>query len=77
MAAEMFDELGIVYTSFCASGTVMMELDTKKKSKKKFWTRGWLLKRNERGSYNAILNELRLTEKEYFRKYLRIPAHLK
>ena len=29
-----------------------------------------MLKRNERGAYNGILNEHRLTDKENFRKYL-------
>ena len=37
------------------------------KSRKKIWTREWLLKGNERGAYNGILNELRLTDKEDFR----------
>ena len=58
----MIGELEIAYMSFCASYTVIMELDTKKKSRRKIWTREWLLKRNERGAYNGILNELRLNE---------------
>ena len=62
MAAKMPDELEIAYRSFCASYTVIMELDTKKKSRRKIWTREWLLKRNERGAYNGISNELRLNE---------------
>ena len=62
MAVKMVDELEIAYMSFCASYTVIMELDTKKKSRRKIWTREWLLKRNERGAYNGISNELRLNE---------------
>ena len=62
MAAKMPDELEIAYRSFCASYTVIMELDTKKKSRRKIWTREWLLKRNERGASNEILNELRLNK---------------
>ena len=62
MVAKMIDELEIAYMSFCASYPVIMELDTKKKSRRKIWTREWLLKRNERGAYNGILNELRLNE---------------
>ena len=58
----MIDELEIAYMSFCTSYTVIMELDTKKKSRRKIWTREWLLKRNERGAYNEILNELRLNK---------------
>ena len=62
MVAKMIDKLEIAYMSFCASYTVIMELDTKKKSRRKIWTREWLLKRNERGAYNGISNELRLNE---------------
>ena len=62
MAVKMVDELEIAYMSFCASYTVIMELDTKKKSRRKIWTREWLLKRNERGASNEILNELRLNK---------------
>ena len=62
MVAKMIDELEIAYMSFCASYAVIMELDTKKKSRKKIWPREWLLKPNERGAYNGILNELRLNE---------------
>ena len=62
MAAKMIDELEIAYMSFCASYAVIMELDTKKKLRRKIWTRKWLLKWNESGAYNEILNELRLNK---------------
>ena len=64
MAAKMIDKLKITYMSFCASYTVIMEFHTKKGSRRKIWTREWLLMRNERGAYNGILNELRLNEFE-------------
>ena len=62
MAAKITDELEIAYMSFCTSCTVIIELDTKKKSRRKIWTREWWLKRSKRGAYNGILNELRLNE---------------
>ena len=62
MVAKMIDELEIAYMSFCTSYTVVMELDTKKKSRRKIWTREWLLKWNKRGASNEILNELRLNK---------------
>ena len=62
MTAKMINELEIAYMSFCASYTVIMELDSKNKLRRKIWTREWLLKRNERGVYYGILNELRLNE---------------
>ena len=58
MVAKMIDELEIADISFCASYAVIMESDTKKKSNRKIWTREWLLKWNERGAYNGILNDL-------------------
>ena len=54
----MIDELEIADISFCASYVVIMESDMMKKSNRKIWTREWLLKRNERGAYNGILNDL-------------------
>ena len=68
----MIDKLEIAYMSFSASYTVIKELDAKKKSRRKIWTREWLLKRNGRGAYSGILNEFRLADKEDFRKYLRM-----
>ena len=62
MAAKMIDELDITYMCLFALHIVIMELDTKKKSRRKIWTREWLLKRNERGASNEILNELRLNK---------------
>ena len=72
MAAKMTDELEIAYMSFYASYAVIIELDTKKSRGGKSGLGSGLLKRNERGAYNGILNELRLTDKEDFRKYLRM-----
>ena len=62
MVVKMIDKLEIAYMSFCASYTVIMELDTKKKLRRKIWTRKWLLTWNESGVYNEILNELRLNK---------------
>ena len=56
MAAKMIDELEI------ASYTDIIELDTKEKSRRKIWTREWLLKRSERGAYDKISNEFKLNE---------------
>ena len=56
----MVDELEVANMSF--SYAVIMVLDTKKKSRWEIWTQEWLLKRNERGTYSGILNELRLNE---------------
>ncbi|XP_057317786.1 uncharacterized protein LOC130662861 [Hydractinia symbiolongicarpus] len=43
-----------------------------KLGKKTVWVKDWLHHRNERGAYNAILNELKLTDFESYRSYLRM-----
>ena len=60
----MNDELEI--RIICCNNGIGYEV----KFRRKIWTREWLLKRNERGTYNGILNVLRLTDKEDFRTYL-------
>ena len=50
MTVKTIDELEIAYISFYASYTVIIELDSRKKSRRKIWTREWLLKRNKRGA---------------------------
>ena len=62
MAAKMFDKLEIAYMFFCASCAFIMGLNTKKRSRRKIWTRQWLLKQNERGVCNEILNKPKLNE---------------
>ena len=40
--------------------------------KKRIWAREWLLQRPHKGACNGILADLRLTDLEYFRKFLRM-----
>ena len=40
--------------------------------KRKFWVKEWFLRREERGAYSMIMQELRLQDAESFRKYLRM-----
>ena len=55
-----------------AYAAVLHETTNKKKRKRRStWSRQWLLERQEKGAYNGILSELRLTDKEDFRKFLR------
>ena len=62
MGAKMINKLEIVNMSFCVSCTVIMELDRKSKSRRKIWSWECMLKRNERGAYNGILNDFGLNE---------------
>ena len=45
--------------------------NSKKRRVRKIWVKNWLKMKNEKGAYNNILNELKLTDSENFRKYLR------
>lgn len=55
-----------------SSAELLKQNSLKKRKARKVWVKGWLLKRDEKGAYNNIMNELRLTDAESFRKYLRI-----
>ena len=68
----MVDELEIAYMSFYASYAVIMELDTKKSRGGKSGLGNVCWNGTKEELYNEILNELRLTDKEDFRKYLRM-----
>ena len=46
----MIDELEIAYISFYASYAVIMELDTKKKLRKKIWTWGMVAEAEQKRS---------------------------
>ena len=64
----------MICTCLAASGSylVINEFFPKKSSKRKVWTQEWLLRRQEKGACRGTLSELRLTDKEDFRKYLRM-----
>lgn len=66
MTAKVIDEIDIVYMCFSYTYVflfsvyiVIMALGMKKKSRRKIWYREWLLKRNNRGVHNGILNKFR------------------
>ena len=40
----------------------------KEKRKRRQWVRPWIRKRDSKGAYCSIINDLRLTDKENFRK---------
>ena len=44
----------------------------KKKQRKRFWVRPWLLNRSTKGAAQNILMELRLQDAEHFRHFLRM-----
>ena len=53
-----------------ASGFVLLREKVKKEKNRSCWSKPWLSP--TKGAYNMILNELRLVDKEDFRKYLRM-----
>ena len=44
----------------------------KERRKRRQWVRPWIRKRDSKGAYYLIINDLTLTDKEDFRKYLQI-----
>ena len=44
----------------------------KERRKRRQWMRPWIRKRDSKGAYYSIRNDLKLTDNEGFRKYLRI-----
>ena len=44
----------------------------KKKRPRSTWMKTWLARRNEKGVYNNLINEMRLEDAESFRRYLRM-----
>ena len=44
----------------------------KSRRKRKLWVRKWIARRESRGAYNAIMQELRLEDAEGYRRYLRM-----
>ena len=41
-----------------------------KRKIRKLWVKSWLLQRETIGTYNNLVNELRLTDEEDYRQYL-------
>ena len=46
-------------------------LKTEKKQRKE-WVKGWLANRQRKGAYTNIIRELKLIDKENYRRYLRM-----
>ena len=44
----------------------------KQRRKRRQWVRPWIRKTDSKGIYYSIINDLRLTDKEDFRKYQRM-----
>ena len=40
--------------------------------KRKVWVKSWLRRRDEKGAYNDIIQELRLEDRYDYRKYMRM-----
>ena len=82
MSSYNNDEDILLLAALCgatvAVNAIAEDLETckkKQKKKKRIWAREWLLERPNKGAYNGILSELRLTDQEDFRKFLRTRKH--
>ena len=56
-----------------AGGDLLLSREhIKERRKQRQWVRSWIRKRDSNGAYYAIINDLKLTDKEDFTKYLRM-----
>ena len=62
------EEILICTLLVAASASVISQ--RKQKRKEKIWTKEWFLKREEKGAYSTLLQELRLKDAESYRHYL-------
>ena len=51
-----------------ARGLLLSQEHTKERKKQRQWVHPWIRKRDCKGAYLSIINDLRLTDKEDFRK---------
>ena len=50
-------------------GLLLGQEHIKERRKLRQWVRPWIRKRDSKGAYYSIINDLRLADKEDFRKY--------
>ena len=76
---EKMDEDDVIIFS-CATITLACALEIQKKPRRnrirKTLMKDWLRKRDTKGAYDNILQELRLNDHENFRKYLRMNTEI-
>ena len=51
-----------------ARGLLLSQEHIKERKKQRQWVHPWIRKRDRKGAYLSIINDLRLTDKEDFRK---------
>ena len=56
-----------------STGMVLaLALRKRKRKERSVWVRNWLARREEKGVYNNLIQEMRLEDSESFRRYLRM-----
>ena len=56
-------------------GLLLSQEHIKERRKRRQWVRPWIRKLDSKGAYYSIINDPNLTDKEDFRKYLRMNIH--
>lgn len=70
---DLIVEASILFTVIAACSLIKQNVSkVTKRRNRSVWVKKWLLDRNEKGVYYSLLNELKLTDLESFRKYLRM-----
>lgn len=68
---DFYEEELILYSLIlgCALNVNFLENN---KRKRKYWVKPWLQKRNSKGIYSSLVQELALTDAEDYRRYMRM-----
>ena len=64
------------YIAAIATALVLEEEENDSDEPKRIWMKKWLQRRDERGCYSQIFNELRNEERKDFINYCRMPPEL-
>ena len=70
MSDNRDEEVAICAILISASAVIVSE--KRQKRNRRIWAKEWFLKREEKGVYNTLLEELRVQDAESYRHYLRM-----
>ena len=66
------EEAALIAVSALFLGYAVMEETKKKRKPRKVWVKPWILQRETLGAYNALVSEIALSEREDYRRFMRM-----
>ena len=70
MSDNRGEEVAVCAILVATSAVVISQ--RKQKRRRMVWTKEWVIKREEKGAYNMLLEELRMKDADSYRHYLRM-----